>query len=141
MKLKLYFGHPINTYNTKLETRLLKIIIEQFPSGLWIIENPNQKHHQEGYQRWAKETGKGMDYYYVEVLPECDGGVFLPFRDGQMGAGVFGEAETLWKRGYPIFEITTEGIIKQINPNEIRVLSVEETRLRIRTADGKIIPY
>lgn len=138
--MTIYFGHPINTYDTELEVELMVILVDTFPS--WKIENPNQEHHQEGYQRWKKEHGNGMDYYYKEVLPWCNAGIFLPFRDGSWGAGVFGEAEFLAKLGLPIFQITHDGLITRINNLiDVPVLSIEETRLRIRTASGEIAPY
>ena len=138
--LKIYFAHPINVYNTPLEAELMTKILESFPG--WIIENPNQEHHQDGYQRWKKEHGNGMDYYYKEVLPWCNAGIFLPFRDGKWGAGVFGEAEFLAERGWPIFQITHEGLITGIeNLLAIPVLSIVDTRKRIRTESGEVIPY
>ena len=69
MEKRIYFGHPINTYNTALENELLQKISEAFPECE--IENPNQKHHNEGYERWKKTTGNGMDYYFKVVLLSC----------------------------------------------------------------------
>lgn len=140
--LKMYFGHPINTYDTELEAKLLKIIEKEFPH--WIIENPNQPHHDEGYKRRAKNTGNGMDYFYKEVLPDCDTGIFLPFRDGRWGAGVYGEAKALIDRGCPIFLITFEGDITYLKHAEfkkIKPLSIPETRARVRDENRKMIPY
>jgi len=39
-KRKLYFAHPVNTYNTFLEKAMIRLIGEYFPHV--IIENPNQ---------------------------------------------------------------------------------------------------
>ena len=135
---KIYFGHPINVYNTELEKILVREIYRTFPS--WGIENPNQKHHSEGYERYKKETGKGMDYYFNEVLPHCRAGIFLPFRDGKYGAGVFKEAEFIAKNGYPIWAIHADRINK-ISPKEMEALSVDGTKARIRDASGNLIPY
>lgn len=140
MRKKLYFGHPINTYNTELEDKLLQKISEIFPD--WDIENPNQKHHQEGYKRRKEAHENGMDYFYKEVLPQCDGGVFLPFRDGSWGAGIFGEAEFLLEIGRPIWQIATDGVVTQITDlASVSLLSVEETISRVRTESGKRRPY
>lgn len=137
---KIYFGHPINVYDTKLENRLLRRISEVFPS--WFIENPNEEYHQEGYKLWKKLHGNGMLYYYREVLPTCSAGVFLPFRDGKWGTGVFGEAEFLFNRGLPIFQIDTQCIVTKIDSiDTLQVLSIEETRERIKTKSGEIKPY
>ncbi len=139
MKPKIYFGRPINVYNTDLEALLVEKVAATFPD--WDIENPNQPRHQEGYRQWKETTGKGMDYYFKKVLPKCQAGIFLPFRDGAWGAGVFGEAEALASRGCPIYQITMEGVITRANLDEIRVLTIEETITRIRTTDGKTVPY
>lgn len=140
MDYNIYFGHPINTYDTELENRLLERISAVFPR--WFIENPNEEYHQDGYQFWKKLNGNGMNYYYKEVLPSCSAGIFLPFRDGKWGAGVFGEAEFLYNRGYQIFQIDAEGKVTKINfLDATRVLTVDETRKRIRTESGEIVPY
>ena len=137
---KIYFGHPINTYDTDLEKKLLLQIHIAFP-GL-VLENPNQDHHQKGYRLWKELYGHGMSYYYQEVLPKCVAGIFLPFRDGKWGAGVLGEAEILASLGRPIFEITNDGVIREINNlQDIPSLTIDETRQRIRTKEGEIIPY
>ena len=137
---RLYFGHPINVYNTELETRLLEKIKTEFPD--WEIENPGLPHHNDGYKEYQERTGRGMNYFFEAVLPKCHGGIFLPFRDGAWGKGVFGEAEFLSKNKFPIWEITTEGeIFSEINLELVKVLTVEETRARIRTVSGEIMPY
>lgn len=139
MKKRLYFGHPINVYSTDLEARLLARIAVAFPD--WEVENPNQKKHDEGYERYKRETGRPMDYYTVEVLPSCDGGVFLPFRDGAWGAGVYKEAEAIASRGHPVWTITADGEVAALDLAKARVLSIEETRARIRDAAGKPLPF
>ena len=139
MSQRMYFGHPVNVYDTELERFLLRKICEEFPD--WAIENPNQKHHAEGYQHY-KEIGRGMNYYFEEVLPYCDGGIFLPFRDGAWGAGVYGEARALSAQGCGIWQIDADGVISHASLlTHAHVLSVEETRARIRDAAGQPIPY
>lgn len=138
---RLYFGHPINVYDTDLERALLLRIAVGFPD--WEVENPNQKKHDEGYARYKRETGRPMDYYALEVLPACDGGVFLPFRDGAWGAGVFKEMEVIAGRGCPIWEIRWDGTLLTLDlaVARSRVLSVEETRARVRDAAGHPLPF
>ena len=140
MSNKIYFGHPINTYDTELENHLLQRISEVFP--LLFIENPNEEYHQEGYQFWKRLSGNGMNYYYKEILPTCNAGIFLPFRDGKWGAGVFAEAEFLHNKGCPIFQIDMKGMVTKIDDlSAVEVLSIEETRKRIRTESGETVPY
>lgn len=130
-KKKLYFGHPLNTYDTELEARLLQIIAEAFPG--WEIENPNQPHHQAECQRWKRMTGRCMDYFFQVVLPTCQGGVFLPFPNGTWGAGVFGEAQCLSEQGQKsLWQITAEGKISRVSLKKVKSLSIEETRSRLR---------
>jgi len=139
MRKRLYFGHPINIYGTDLETQLLERISREFPD--WDIENPNQKQHQEGYERWKNSTGYGMDYFNKEVLPNCQGGVFLPFRDCKLGAGVWKEAKFFADQGLPIWMIAPDGTITPLDLSATLPLTVEETRSRIRTSSGETVPY
>ncbi len=130
---KLYFGQPLAAYNSKTVEWLIPIIQKQFPE--WHIENPNQVKHDQGFQRWKQKTGIGMDYYYNEVLPTMSGGIFLPFPDGAWSAGAFSEALHLESLGYPVWEITSDGVIKKTTTQNMRlwgggVLSVQQTRER-----------
>ena len=139
----LYFAHPVNVFDTPLEVEMEHLILATFPEAR--IENPNQKHHQEGYARWKERTDasghKGMGYYYEEVLSFCDGCVALPFLDGKWGAGVVGEAQFFLKKGQPVYRVIVPQVNKirelsaflrlQLLENNLRiVLSVEETRAR-----------
>lgn len=136
---KLYFGHPINVYNTDLENELLRIIKASFVT--WVIENPASHSHEEAFQERKARTGNGMGYFFEEVIPKCAGGIFLPFRDGKFGAGVFEEAELLAHLTRPVYQITPEGIITSLRLDESLRLTVSETKSRIRTTDGKLAPY
>jgi hypothetical protein len=138
-KKRLYFGHPVNVYGTELQKFLLDRIRRGFRE--WEIVNPDRPEHDGGYARYKRETGNGMEYYKKEVLPRCHGGVFLPFSDGMWGAGVHLEASTFVERRRRIWIIASHGQIRRARSwNEIRVLSVEETRARIRDANG-MLPY
>ncbi|MBT4322201.1 hypothetical protein HOD53_03380 [Candidatus Woesearchaeota archaeon] len=127
---KMYFGHPVNTYGTEQESELVEKIKKVFPGHE--VENPNQPHHEEGYQARKSRGERGRDYYFKDVLPNMDAGTFLPFEDDMLGAGVYGEAEFLADAGKPIYEISIGGVITRLELDESRRLSVEETRKRIR---------
>lgn len=129
MKLKLYFGHTVDIYNTPKEQELIAIIGRALPE--YEVENPNHPLHEEGYQTYKKEKGSGMKYYFEKVLPAMDAGVFQPFEDGKFGAGVFGEAKFLYEQGKPIYEITLDGVVSTLEIDASRALSVEETRKRV----------
>jgi hypothetical protein len=139
--MKLYFGHPVNTYDTELEERILAALTRIFPERT--IENPNQPHHQEGYSRYKHERRSGMLYFYEEVLPHCDGGVFLPFGDGMWGAGVFGEADFLMNHDKEVWVITpgslSQGaiaVLKVRTLDDVSALTPEETRSRVYCPEG-----
>ncbi len=132
---RLYFGRPVNTYDTPLEKWLTLKIMRTFPES--IIENPNQLHHQEGYKKWKENKGNGMRYFFEEVLPKCSGGIFLPFSDGLWGAGVYGELKPFLENGRTAWEINHHGMIRKINSlEEIRALTIKETRERVYRFDA-----
>ena len=105
--LRLYFAHAVNIYNTPIEDAAVKLISNHFPSAE--IENPNQLHHQIGYKKWAQRAHesdtkhKGMNYFFDEVLPLCNGCVAMPFLDRRMGLGVAGEAKWFIEKGLPVW--------------------------------------
>lgn len=125
----LYFGHPVNFYNTEKESELIRVITKEFPSCL--IENPNQPHHQEGYRRYKLERGDGILYFKEEVLPKMSEGIFLSFEDGKFGAGVFKEAKFLFEAHKPVWRIDVDGIIEALDFRCAEALSVDETRERV----------
>lgn len=133
----IYFAHPVNYYvggklNTHgdTETRLINTISDRFPQ--LNVYNPNQLHNQENYKIWKEETGSGMDYFFDIILPRMQSGIVLPFEDGMISAGAFGEVEYLKNNEKPIWEINESGIIIPIKYLESdRKLSIEETRGRI----------
>lgn len=138
-KLRMYFGRPINVFGTELDQMLMQKIAEVFPG--YEIEDPNQQKHADGYQKYKEETGNGMDYYTEVVLPSCDAGIFLCFRDGSWGAGVFREALFFADENKLVFEISPTACISSPDLNLANVLSVSETRMRIRNDKGETIPF
>ena len=109
---KVYFAHPVNIYGQLIETAFQKLIADYLTSGdMSKIENPNQPHHQVGYDNYAKRqkesglTHKGMSYFYDEVLPKCGGCVGVPFLDGRLGLGVAGEMQWFIKHNLPVWKV------------------------------------
>lgn len=102
-----YFAHTVNTYNTPIEKAVMLLLQNHFP-GI-IVENPNQPHHQMGYQKYAKRikerdaNHRGMNYFFDEVLPQCDGCIAMPFLDGRIGLGVAGEVKWFVSRNRPVW--------------------------------------
>ncbi|MEK9152935.1 MAG: hypothetical protein AAB692_06230 [Patescibacteria group bacterium] len=136
---RLYFGHPVNVYGTELEKKLLVEIARIFPE--WEVVNPGDPVHEPRYQQ-LRAQGRGMSYYFDEVLPLCDGGVFLAFSDGAWGRGVFSEAEFLVANTKRVWQIQPSGHIHVLNIRlSHRVLDVESTRARVRLPSGALRPY
>lgn len=130
----IYFGRPVSTYgNVDLERRLKAAITLNFMEGDKVdILDPQGEEHQRGYREYRERTGSGMNYFLIEMLPRATKGVFLPFEDGQIGAGVWTEADYLLQSGKEIFEISYRGDISVLTMDESRRLSVEDTRARLK---------
>ncbi|MBR9702661.1 hypothetical protein GOV10_01370 [Candidatus Woesearchaeota archaeon] len=131
----IYFGHPINFYNTPIEGRLVDAIHDHFI--MCLVENPNLPEHDAGYKCYRAGGRRGMDYFFAEVLPYMDAGIFLPFEDGLFGKGVYGEAQWLVDNDKPIYQIDVRGNISDLLLNPNLCLSVEDTRARVYPFDEK----
>lgn len=143
----IYFAHPVNTYGQPIEAAVITLIQHCFPGRM--IENPNQPHHQEGYERWKRETEESRDvhnamqYFFKVVLPKlyC---VAMPFLDGRIGIGVAGETKKVLQYGNqawfaaPTHVPTSEEIdafvknplnglfrIRPFTPSEVALLNAE----------------
>lgn len=140
MDRQLFFSHPLNTYNTELERSLLRKIAQAFP--MWKIVNPNEPAHQEGYERYERASGNGMNYFLEKILPGCHADIALIFRDGKWPAGVYKEARYFTDHILPCYVISPEGFVR-FGPilEVVTPLTVEETLARIMTSDGETIPY
>lgn len=129
-----YFAHPINIFKTEFKEALLAKIRKRFPGSS--IVDPDTPEHQEGYKQF------GMAYYTDTVLRRIRGVVFLAFRDGMVGAGVYAEAQKVIENGGVCFEIKPDGSIFECRAlDPARMLSVEATRERIRHEDRTSKPY
>jgi hypothetical protein len=136
----IYFAHPLNTYDTDLEKRLLARIVEEFP-GKWVL-NPNRPDFDAGVQRYIASHGNPMLFYVIEVLPYCTGGtVGLPMRDGMWTTGAYLELFEAFKFEYPIYSINADGAIKQLERMPSGALTIKESRERMRNPDKSFKPY
>jgi hypothetical protein len=138
--MRLYYMHPVNTYNTPLEHDQLADIRRKFGRD-WDVVNPNAPEHQKAYDDLKQKTGNGMPYF-VALADGCQAGVYLPFRDGKIGAGIAAEIRSLVVRGCQVWELRHDRrFFRHRELDERRVLSVVETRARIRNPDGSNKPY
>ena len=143
-KIRVYFAHPMDTYNTILEEYCIEELKRVFSKQSermvsdkvavhieYEIVNPNTEEHQKG----AKEGG--MEYFKNIVL-SCDEIVALPFPDETIGAGV--GKELLWAEeagmkcsvfGLHAYRINLTS--KQtVSTFHMPILSVEETRAKLK---------
>ncbi len=134
VRARTYFAQPITIFGTELKSFLLAKIRERFSDD--VIVDPDTPEHQAGYAR------SGMGYYLEEVIPGCRRVVFLAFRDGMIGAGVYAEVQKVIAAGGTVFEIFPNGaIVERAGLDPARKLSVDETRSRIRGEDRSLKPY
>lgn len=142
--MRLYFAHPVNTYDTDLERAILVLIAHCFPGVE--VDNPNTPEYQARYNKMKASTGgthgdhKAMDVFY-ETIKDDDGCVAMPFLDCRMGLGVAGEVQKTLKYGKtawlikPSHELTPEELdafvtnplngaftICALHPEEIQLL-------------------
>lgn len=140
----IYFAHPINTYKTSLEQKLLNLLAARWKDD--IIVNPADRKHEVVVQK-LKENNPDANVmgYFVDLVKSCDAVVVLPFGDGKWGAGVYKEAEAVLnlqngKWVWVIDPITYDiRFVPKLNPK--LCLSVEETRSRVRNPDKSIRQY
>ncbi|MFH1307236.1 MAG: hypothetical protein ABIH72_00090 [archaeon] len=132
-KPKLHFGHPISTYGTTIEQKLIEIIEEHFPE--YELDNCNQSHHQKAAKKLREETGNPMEYFFKEFIPKMSVGVFLPYRDGMFGSGVYDEAVQMHQERKPIYQIDYKGVIFEMRLNNSKRLSIPETKARNKVSE------
>ncbi len=129
---KIYFGRPVDTYSDVVLFQTLSHAIQSYFQQEVEIIDPSQEKHQRGYECYKDEVGYGMQYFFAEVLPYVDAGVFLAFFDGTYGAGVWKEALFLRDTGKPVYEIDRNGNITEFAFDDSKRLSVAETRAKLQ---------
>jgi hypothetical protein len=122
----IYFAHPINTYNTSIENRVISLIKKQFPNQQ--ILNPNHPSIEKAY----KQTGMNV---FKNLVNRCDMLICLPFDDGSIGAGK--AKEIMWaladkKPCYYIKSVSPFRYETIKNLSGYNVLSVEKTREKLK---------
>jgi hypothetical protein len=125
-KKRMYFAHPINTYNTIIE----KFFLEKYSENYEII-NPNQEIHQIGVKK------EGMDYF-KPIVQSCDMLFAFGFGDNSVGAGIAKEMNWMKEKGgivifLPFFTKYEEMFGKA--EDNYNVLSVDDTRKKLKSYD------
>ena len=104
---KVYYAHPINTYNTVAETRDLELLSKL---GFQVF-NPNNVKNDIEYKK------HGM-VIFEDMVKECDCLAFRALPNGAISAGVVKEIE--YAVGKPIFEIPCSLVSRSITVEETR---------------------
>lgn len=150
-KPRLYYAHPITSYRTEEERRIIKALSQDYElvnPGAHVIDGKNP---QAEYARYKAEgaagmkvtdpltgeerTRQGMDYFF-ELVEGCDTLALSTFEDGSLGLGVAREAELALKQGKTVFhaKIDEAGhvVLEKLSSLEsFKVLNLEETRTMI----------
>lgn len=125
--MRMYLAHPVTDYGTKRQADAIEALKtywrEERPRQPLEIENPDQPHHQAGYD------AQGMAYF-KGVVESCWSLAFMRFPNGAIGAGMGREirwALTSYGQVYELFD----GRIYQVLDMPTPVLTVDETRALI----------
>ena len=122
----IYFAHPVNTYNTFIEAKVIEKLQEQFPDQ--VILNPNHPYIACLYKK------QGMKIF-KKLVKMCDTLICLPFEEGEIGAGKAKEISWGLKKGIPCYYINNIHPFKcerVYTLNGYNVLTVKETRKKLK---------
>lgn len=125
---KIYFAHPMCTYNTISEEFFLENLKLKFPDAE--ILNPNQVWIQEECEKLEDAMS-----YFKDLTQSCDLLIAMPFADNTLGAGVGKEIEWMWEKDgdVVVYPITAENPVYLPKNTffDFKVLTREETRAKM----------
>jgi hypothetical protein len=119
---KLYFAHPMSSYGSVDETKIVDTLQKQ---GFDVL-NPGDAEHcgksKTIFNDAVRETGNKnaaasivMDYF-MSVAAACDACVFLTFPDGSISAGVGKEVKRFLAEGKTVLEAKVDGEAVSLTP-------------------------
>lgn len=136
-KGKIYFAHPISSYNGAEEAA----VIQELTRIGYDVVNPNADEHKQvvktlqdqfNTEAAPKAASPHIMEYFVKVCNSCDVCAVMPFPNGKFGAGVVKEANSFFERGAKVLEVTVvEGAVNVRRLTDLppeHCLSVDETR-------------
>lgn len=130
--MKIYLAHPVTDYGSERQAKALAALRAHFVDDLGYrhleIENPDQPHHQTGYDKHGMEYFKG-------VVESCWSLAFMRFTDGSIGAGVGREIGWAIKDDKMLYEVFN-GRVYPTHYRPTPILTVEETRATIARIRG-----
>lgn len=129
----IYFAHPVNIYNTDIEKKCIELINQKFKNC--IIINPGDDYYQNDFKGYREKNPENYMIYFKNLVEGCSIIVYLPFRDGMIGAGVWYEIHQLSNFVDSIYEINLiDNDINNVSIDYVdqHKLSIDETRIRIK---------
>lgn len=130
--MRIYLAHPVTDYGTERQAAAIAALrrywAEERANQPLEIENPDQPHHQEGYDR------EGMDYF-KKVVESCDRLAFMRFPDGSIGAGVGREIRWGLLSCFAVYELFDDWLY-QVQDMPTPILTVEHTRAKLAEIRG-----
>lgn len=127
--MKIYYAHPISWYGSAVEQEDISTLLSAYSHAT--VVNPGHKHYSNR-AAFLKRMGHNAMPYFYKVQEDCDLIAFRSFDDGKIGAGVAGEILNAVALGQAVLEITDEGLVPFLSLTFDRILTVEETRERVR---------
>jgi len=107
---KLYFAHPMQTYDTERERKAIRQIKTTFPS--FYIQNP------------SLHPSRDMNFYLVWVK-DCQALIFITDEKGYIGKGVYSEIDAARILAFPVYQcepdtpvISQEFHLGEVNEND-----------------------
>lgn len=122
--MKIYFCHPINTYNTIVENYVINFIEKLIPDCE--IINPNQIEFQERYKIEGMST-------FLNIIDNCDRIYVLPFYDDTIGSGQIKEIEYGLSTGKRVIILKLFSQLEEIWSTEhLSIMNIQETRKKLK---------
>lgn len=95
--------------------------------------NPSEEHYQSEFKVYRENNPDSYMVYFKNMIGKCTDIVYLPFKDGMIGAGIWYEVHQVDPDH--IYEIDLpNNDIKKVSLEHVddRKLSIEDTRVRIK---------
>lgn len=127
---RAYFARPISHFGTPEDERLKSDLRSM---GFELVD-PNDPRHQTAYENLKASGDPDPMRYFRDLTSSADILIFVPFRNGAIGAGVANEIERALEDGKFVMEARMNSSLGEFDRQELlqRVLTVQETRDLVR---------
>lgn len=129
---KLYLAQPVSFYGCARKI----LTIRRLKALGWDVVDPDTPEHACAYRE------QGMAHFQ-KVVSECDALAYIPFRNGQIGAGVAREVMEAWVRRIPVYglhglyehparyDLPKPGQLGLLDFPSRNILSIDQTRAAV----------